>query len=363
MAEKEKSKPSARCDTLSLAFAAAADFYRAEGRTLPWRRDCDPYRVFLSEVMLQQTRVEAVIPYFERFLSLFPTVADLAAAKEEDVLKAWEGLGYYSRARNLKKGAERVAAAYGGIFPDTHEALLSLPAVGAYTAGAIGSICFGLPTPAIDGNALRIYARLFADGRSIAEDAVKKEITALFRAAYPSGARAGEVTQGLMEVGQRFCLPVGAPKCEACPLRTLCAVGRGNASYTALPYKEKKKPRRVEERTVLLLTDGKAFYLCRRPDTGLLAGLWEFPSLLGRYSVEDAVAEARALGFAPEGGIPAVSGKHIFTHLEWHMQGVLILCRGDAPHGFLAATPEEMAEKYAIPSAFRVFLDFIRANQ
>ncbi len=360
MTKKKKNGQADRAPLLAAALGAAADFYRREGRALPWRRDRDPYHVFLSEVMLQQTRVEAVIPYYLRFLSLFPTVTDLAAAEEEAVLKAWEGLGYYSRARNLKKGAERVVSDFGGVFPDTEEGLLSLPAVGAYTAGAMGSICFGLPTPAIDGNALRIYTRLFADGHSISEDAFKREISALFRAVYPSGDRAGEVTQGLMEVGQRFCLPAGAPKCESCPLCSSCAVGRGEASYTAFPHKEKKKPRRIEQRTLLLLTDGRAFYLRRRPDTGLLAGLWEFPSLLGEQTVEGALSGARALGFTPEGGIPAVSGKHIFTHIEWHMQSVLILCRGDAPQGFVAATPEEMAEKYPIPSAFRVFLDFIR---
>lgn len=362
MQQNKKNEKADRASRLFTALDACADFYRREGRPLPWRRDRDPYHVFLSEVMLQQTRVEAVIPYFERFLSLFPTVADLAFAEEERVLKAWEGLGYYSRARNLKKGAQRVVSDFGGVFPNTYEALLSLPAVGAYTAGAIGSISFGLPTPAIDGNAMRIYTRLFADGRNIGEEAFRREVTALFRAVYPAGDRAGETTQGLMEVGQRFCLPVGAPKCEGCPLRSLCEVGRGKASYTDFPHKEKKKPRRIERRTLLLLTDGRSFYLCRRPDTGLLAGLWEFPALDGEHSVEGALAGARALGFSPEGGIPAVSGKHIFTHIEWHMQSVMILCRGEAPRGFVAATPDEMAEKYPIPSAFRVFLDFIREN-
>jgi len=350
-------------EALTTALGLMADFYRKNGRSLPWRRDREPYHVFLSEIMLQQTRVEAVIPYYERFLTLFPTVEALAAASDDLLFKAWEGLGYYSRARNLKRAAERIVSVYGGRFPDTPEALLTLPGVGKYTAGAISSICFGLPKSAVDGNALRIYSRLFADGTCITDEAFKSRLASELDAVYPRGNDAADTTQGFMEVGQRFCLPNGAPKCVDCPLSSLCAVGRGDADYTLYPHKEKKKPRRILPRTVLLLTDGEGFYLRQRPKTGLLAGLWEFPSADGHLSKDEAVRAASELGFSVAGALEAAVGKHIFTHLEWHMKSYLISCKKADVSSFVLASPREMEETYAIPSAFRAFLNYINEQK
>lgn len=349
-------------ERLEKALKAAKDFYRENGRSLPWRRDREAYHVFLSEIMLQQTRVEAVIPYYERFLSLFPTVSDLACADEEVLFKAWEGLGYYSRARNLKRAAERVVNVYGGIFPNTFDGLLTLPGVGKYTAGAIASISFGQAKSAVDGNAVRIYSRLFADGENAADESFKARITAELDAVYPEGDAASDTTQGMMEIGQRFCLPNGVPRCDGCPLSALCAVGSGDADYRLYPNKQKKKPRRILPKTVLLLTDGNGFFLRKRPNTGLLAGLWEFPSAEGHLDADGAALAANALGFRAAGAIEAVEGKHIFTHLEWHMKSYLIPITEGA-NGFTRATPQEMEELYAIPSAFRTFLNYIKENK
>ncbi|MBQ9735679.1 MAG: A/G-specific adenine glycosylase [Clostridia bacterium] len=352
-----KGKMGLLCEALSLA----ADFYEKEGRALPWRRDADPYHIFLSEIMLQQTRVEAVIPYYERFLARFPTVGALAAADEMEVFKLWEGLGYYSRARNLLRGAKCVVDEHGGAFPDTEEALRTLPGVGEYTAGAIASISFGRPCAAIDGNALRIYARLFGDGRNVLDARVKREVKSLFDAAYPTGARAGATTQGLMEVGQRFCIPNGAPHCDGCPLRALCAVGASGA-WTEYPKKEKKKPRRIEARTVLLFVAGDRIFIRRRPDEGLLAGLWEFPNLEGHLTEDGAIAAAREMGLFPEGVMTGPDAKHIFTHIEWHMKGYLISCKDDSvPEGFVAVSLQELKKNYPIASAYRAFLKHLEA--
>lgn len=348
---------------LETALASAREFYRQHGRMLPWRRDKDPYHVFLSEIMLQQTRVEAVIPYYEKFLILFPTVEALADADEEVLFKAWEGLGYYSRARNLKRAAERVVNVYGGVFPDTFDELLTLPGVGKYTAGAIASISFGQKKSAVDGNAIRIYSRLFADASNATDERFKANVGEALDEAYPAGKDAADTTQGLMEVGQRFCIPNGAPKCDGCPLAACCAVFAEGKDYRLYPNKEKKKPRRILPRTVFLLTDGEGFYIRKRDDRGLLAGLWEFPAVDEHLTNDGAIEAARVLGFEVEGAIEGVSGKHIFTHLEWHMKSFILPVPKADRGGFVRATPEQMEETYAIPSAFRVFLDYIKENK
>jgi A/G-specific adenine glycosylase len=344
-------------------FTKIADFYKKEGRALPWRRNNDPYRIWLSEIMLQQTRVEAVIPYYNRFLERFPTVRDLAECEEDALLKEWEGLGYYSRARNLHRAARTVCEQYGGVFPNSYEALLALPGVGEYTAGAIGSIAFGLPTAAVDGNVLRIYARLFADERDVTDARVKRDITKELCAVYPAGKVAGELTQGFMEIGQRFCLPNGAPLCRACPLFSLCRVGQ-DGGHESIPCRAPKKPRKILSKTVLLLhvTDGSGsrFLLRKRPKDGLLGGLWEFPNVDGTLTEEDAMRAAEQLGAQPIGALKTADAKHIFTHLEWHMTGMFVECL-TVPEGESTrlASAEEIQSVYPIASAFRVFKDFI----
>ncbi len=336
-----------------------ADFYRKEGRSLPWRESTEPYRVWLSEIMLQQTRVEAVIPYFHRFLDALPTVRDLAEAGEETVLKLWEGLGYYSRARNLHRAAKEIMETHGGAFPESYEGLLSLPGVGEYTAAAVGSICFGLPRAAVDGNVLRIYTRLFEDGRDILNASVKREITERLSSVFPEGARAGETTQGFMEIGQRFCLPNGAPLCGTCPLSAICNAAK-HSTQGAYPHRAPKVKRKTEKMTVLLLHvadgEGGRFVLHKRPKEGLLGGLWEFPNTEGALSAHEALAFAHSLGAAADGAIEIAGGVHIFTHKEWHMSGYLIECTAfEKKDGFALATQDEIKAVYPIASAFGVF--------
>ncbi|MBQ8907291.1 MAG: A/G-specific adenine glycosylase [Clostridia bacterium] len=336
-------------------------WYRKVARPLPWRENPTPYRVWLSEIMLQQTRVEAVIPYYQRFLSVFPTLAALAEAEDALLMKCWEGLGYYSRARNLKKAAVTVMTDFGGVFPSRYEDILSLSGIGEYTAGAIGSIAFGLPTPAVDGNVLRILARLLGDGRDVLSPALKKEYRQGLLAIYPSGKAAGELTQAFMELGQRVCTASGTPKCAECPLASLCASKDGG--YAAIPYRAPKKARKIEKKTVLLLLCDNAFALSLRPAEALLGGLWEFPNVEGHLSAQEVFALARDLGLSPLGAEAIGEAKHIFTHLEWHMRGFLVPCEKKGGENLVFATDEDIQKKYAIASAFRFFKKFIAENK
>ncbi len=289
-------------------------WYRAHKRDLPWRADRDPYRVWVSEIMLQQTRVEAVKPYFERFMRTLPDVASLAAAGEEELMKLWAGLGYYRRARYLKQCAQVVVAEHGGRFPETAAELRKLPGIGRYTAGAIASIAFDEAAPAVDGNVLRVLSRFFAAAVDVdcAESALE--------ACYPPG-RCGDFTQSLMELGATVCLPNGEPLCAACPLASdcrACALGR----TAEFPPPAVRVPRKIEVLTVLILRCRGRIALRRRPPTGVLAGLWELPNFPG---------EDPALG-ASFGEVRATfRAKHVFTHLEWHMLALVVECERESP--------------------------------
>ncbi|MCD7748638.1 MAG: A/G-specific adenine glycosylase [Oscillospiraceae bacterium] len=329
---------------------ALLPWYDAHKRPLPWRQNPTPYRVWVSEIMLQQTRIEAVRGYFDRFMAALPTVEELAAAEEETVLKLWEGLGYYSRARNLRRAAQIIAAEYGGQLPADVKALRALPGVGDYTAGAIASIAFGLPEPAVDGNVLRICARLTACGESIADGKVKRRFHEALKAQYPS-ERCGDVTSAIMELGETVCLP-GTPDCDSCPLKDKClAMARGR--QTDYPVMPEKRPRQIQPRTVFILTCQGRTALCRRPDKGLLAGLWELPNVEGRLDEQEALAQAAAWGCGPVKAAPCGEAVHIFTHLEWHMTGWRIECAA-APERFVWAEAGER-ERYPIPTAFRAY--------
>ncbi len=329
-------------------------WYRAARRTLPWRNAPTPYQVWISEIMLQQTRIEAVIPYYARFLAELPDVAALAAVPEDRLLKLWEGLGYYSRARNLKKAAALVMADYGGSLPRTAVALRRLPGVGDYTAGAIASIACGEPEPAVDGNVLRVVMRLTACGEDVLSQQTKKRVTESLRAVYPSGEEAGLLTEGLMELGETLCLPNGEPSCEACPLAALC-LARREGLTGVLPKRRAPKERRIEERTVLLLRSNGRYALRRRDDRGLLAGMWEFPSLSGRLE-PGALREALAKEGLPSGDISSCGeAVQVFTHVEWHMLGYFVEI--PAPGGdYVWETPKAIRAGYAIPTAFRAYL-------
>lgn len=336
-------------------------WYDANARVLPWRSQPTPYRVWVSETMLQQTRVEAVRPYFARFMQALPDIAALAAVDEQTLLKLWEGLGYYSRARNLHKAAGVVMQQYGGRLPADPQLLAKLPGIGPYTAGAIASIAFNYPAAAVDGNVLRVLSRLTAFQQDVGPAAVRAATAQALLRILP--ARVGAFNQALMELGALVCLPNTAPKCLLCPLAALCR-GRAVGLETQLPVKAKKKPRAVQQRTVLLALHEGRVALRRRPDEGLLAGLWEFPALEGALTAGQLPARLAALGLHVQGLSDAGSARHIFTHLEWQMHGWYVQCADDsAPADWLWVTPQQLAGRYAVPSAFRAFTAKLGADR
>lgn len=342
--------------TLSLIADPLLRWYRSQSRSLPWRDDPQPYYVWISEIMLQQTRVEAVKPYFDRFITALPTVGDLAAVSLDDLLKLWEGLGYYSRARNLNKTAIRVVEEYGGHLPADYEKLLLLPGIGPYTAGAIASIAYGKAVPAVDGNVLRVITRVLADDRDITKESTRKAIQNQLQQIIPADAP-GDFNQALMELGAMVCVPKGAPKCHSCPLRQIClAHDRGIAA--SLPVKAAQKARRIEEKTVFrIIADGKTA-LRQRPGKGLLAGMWELPYVEGCLSLKETELFLQSAGLIPEKIRPLPAAKHIFTHIEWQMIGYEAVVRPPMEHSpFTWASRREVADEYAVPSAFAVYLD------
>lgn len=335
-------------------------WYDAHARVLPWREMPTPYRVWISEIMLQQTRVEAVKPYFERFMNELPDAAHLAAVEDDRLMKLWEGLGYYNRARNLKKAANQVMEQFGGELPADYDALLTLSGIGSYTAGAIASIAYKIPVPAVDGNVLRVISRVLADEGDITTASVKKQTEASLKACMPAG-RAGDYNQALMEIGAMVCIPNGQAKCEECPLASVC-LAKKRGIVSKLPVKTKKKARRVEERTVLIIENETSVSIHKRQDTGLLAGLYELPNLEGAVD-EDAVRKyLESLGI-PGGSVkvePLPAAKHIFTHVEWHMVGYRITVKEQPlPGAFLNVEKKELAGSYALPAAFRAYTDMI----
>ena len=348
----------------NIAPALLGWFYQNK-RLLPFRTDPSPYHVWLSEIMLQQTRVSAALPYYERFLASLPTIADLAACPEEQLHKLWEGLGYYSRVRNLQKAARIVCEQYGGQLPADYDALRALPGIGEYTAGAIASISFGIPVPAVDGNVLRVFARLYNDDGNIMDPAVKRRFTQWVVEHQPKDAP-GAYNEALMELGALVCVPNGAPLCDRCPLAELCAA-RQAGTQLSLPVKTKPKPRRVDEVTVALVRSPDGWLLQRRPDSGLLAGLWQ-PVLwegerltaaqtidrLGELGVQLAVPYS--LRAADTAAQPLAAAKHIFSHVEWHMAGwQLDAARQSAPEGFVWADAQQLQTEYTLPGAFKAY--------
>lgn len=337
------------------------DWYRENERPLPWRDSPTPYHVWLSEIMLQQTRIEAVIPYYERFLGELPDIAALAAVEDERLMKLWEGLGYYSRARNLKRAAITVMAEYGGELPRTAQELRRLSGIGPYTAGAIASIAFGEPEPAVDGNVLRVVSRLLADPSDIMLPGTRERVTGQLRETYPAGERdtCRHLTQAWMELGERVCIPNGTPKCENCPLAALCRAHIAGAEEE-YPTRSAKKPRRIEKKTVLLLFCNDRFAVRRRPGSGLLAGLWEFPSLDGETGETQVRKYLQTLGIEAGMISPTAPAKHIFTHIEWHMIGYTVDCMGRGDTEDLTwVTAKQWRENYAAPTAYRVFTDLV----
>ncbi len=328
--------------------ASIIAWYAQHKRDLPWRKGKDPYRIWISEIMLQQTRIEAVIPYYGRFLNELPDVNALAQVPDDRLMKLWEGLGYYSRARNLKRAAQTVMEQYGGVMPQTAAELKRLPGIGDYTAGSIASIAYGQPEPAVDGNVMRVMSRLFTDGGDIMEQKNRKAVTEKLRAIYPSGDAAALLTEGLMELGERICIPNGQPLCGECPAASSC-LAHAKGEETQYPVRSAKKERRIEQKTVLLLhCDGK-YALQKRPEKGLLAGLWSFPMADGHLTEQNAADLFHADSAESLGKV-----KHIFTHVEWHMTGYRIDCK-EFSQEYVWVTPEEIETLFSVPTAFKHF--------
>ncbi len=372
-AEKTANIDERQLEETAQAARLLADWYRRTGRELPWRKDKDAYKIWISEIMLQQTRIEAVKPYYARFMEELPDMASLARVPEERLLKLWEGLGYYSRARNLKKCAVQVMEEYGGSLPADYNALLKLPGIGPYTAGAIASIAYGQAVPAVDGNVLRVLARFLADREDISQPAVRKRAWTLLSAAMPKDCP-GEFNEGIMELGETVCLPGGRPLCEKCPLEKLCR-GRRQGMEEELPVKAAPKPRRTEERTILILqretADGcRQTAIRRRPGKGLLAGLFELPSLDGFIGEEGVRRYLAEQGLSPLRIEKAGQARHVFSHVEWDMEGYLIELAaakeaagagtaGEEAGGFLYVDSRQLRDRYALPSGFRAYRKWI----
>lgn len=332
-------------------------WYDNHKRILPWRSNPAPYRVWVSEMMLQQTQVKTVLPYFERFMAALPNVEALAKVNEEELLKLWEGLGYYSRARNLQKAARTVVEQHNGSLPASYEQLLKLPGIGEYSAGAIASIAFNIPVPVVDGNVLRVLARLLASREDIAQAKVRKAFREVMTQILPHH-RPGDFNQAMMELGATVCQP-NTPSCTDCPVKMGCAANILN-SVGQFPFKTPKTPRRVEKRTVLLIFAEGKLLLRQRPKKGLLAGLWEPVNLEGWLDEDMAASVMKQWGIEPSSFECLEKGRHIFTHIEWQMRGYLVLCTlGPPPEGYMWVNVKELETRYAVPGAFQRYMRYL----
>ncbi|MDU6265080.1 MAG: A/G-specific adenine glycosylase [Anaerocolumna aminovalerica] len=353
------------------------DWYDLNRRFLPWREEPRPYYVWISEIMLQQTRVEAVKVYFERFISTLPSIKDLADCEEEKLLKLWEGLGYYNRVRNLQKTAKIIVEEYNGQMPADYDKLLQLPGIGPYTAGAIASISFQIPEPAVDGNVLRVMKRVAGSFDDITKAPVKKQMENDLREIIPRD-RPGDFNQSIMDLGATVCIPNGKPLCDKCPIIHLCN-GFQKGIQMLIPVKPEKKPRKIEDRTILLMEFDNRYAIRKRGSKGLLARLWELPGLDGKLSVmavEEILLREGYRNFTIQ---PLGEGKHIFSHIEWHMVGYHIkfmevpdediLCNPDYVaeyNGYetvntdcIWVSKERINKEFTLPSAFEIYKRFI----
>lgn len=353
------------------------NWYEENKRELPWRTDATPYRVWVSEIMLQQTRVEAVKPFFARFTNRLPDVAALAECPEDELLKLWEGLGYYNRVRNMQKAAIEVMERYDGELPADYKALLNLKGIGSYTAGAIASIAYQIPVPAVDGNVLRILTRVADDDTDIMKASFRKQVEEQLAAYMQSeefdSANSGAFNQALMELGATVCVPNGAPNCEQCPWKEMC-LAKERDRILKLPVKSKAKERRIEKRTVFVIRDGERVAIRKRPKKGLLAGLYELPNIEGHMTQEEALAYIKGLKFSPIRIQKLPEAKHIFSHVEWQMKGYAVLIEDpeqtmesmpvkseatDTEEKFLYVEAATSEQKYAIPAAFAAYARYM----
>lgn len=330
------------------------NWYPSHARVLPWREDPTPYHVWVSEIMLQQTRVEAVKPFYARFMEALPDVRALAECETDRLLKLWEGLGYYNRVRNMQVAAQTIMNDYGGVIPADYEELLKLKGIGHYTAAAITSIAYHRPAAAVDGNVLRVLMRVSEDDSDIAKQSVKTKVEQALLPVIPKD-RAGMFTQAMMELGATVCVPNGEPLCRECPWEKFC-LAHARDTTDRIPVKAKPKARRLEKKTVLVIRDGDRVLLQKRPQQGLLAGMYEFPYLEGYASEKSVLAFVKEKGLSPIRIQKLPAAKHIFSHVEWQMKGYAVLVEEPVTEsGFLFVEPETSEEHYAIPAAYAAY--------
>lgn len=339
-------------------------WYRAEKRELPWRDQKNAYYTWVSEIMLQQTRVEAVKPYFQRFMKELPDIKALCECPEDKLLKLWEGLGYYNRVRNMQKAAQTVMEKYSGRLPADYEALKSLSGIGSYTAGAIASIAYGIPVPAVDGNVLRVITRMTRNGQDIMKQSVRRQMERDLAEIIPKDSP-GDFNQALMELGAVICVPKGQAKCGQCPVAFMCQAHQMGQEME-YPRKAAKKPRVIQKKTVLVIQDGRKTAIRKRPGKGLLAGLYELPNLDGWKTEEESLAYVENQGMTPLRILKLGRARHVFSHVEWEMQGYQIR---------VASVEEEMlgdlifvesgedSGQYAIPSAFDYYAKYVKEEK
>lgn len=336
-------------------------WYRQNKRILPWRDQKNAYYTWVSEIMLQQTRVEAVKPYFLRFIGELPDVKALAECPEEKLMKLWEGLGYYNRVRNMQSAAQVVVAEYGGVLPASYEELLALKGIGSYTAGAIASIAYDIPVPAVDGNVLRVFSRITEDRQDIMKQSVRRQVEEKLLGIMPKEAP-GDFNQALMELGAVVCVPNGPARCMECPVAALCKAYH-HGTVDELPVKAPKKKRTIENRTVLVIQDGERTAIHKRPQEGLLAGLYELPNVEGHLSMDEALQKVKEMNLEPLHIETLPEAKHIFSHIEWRMIGYRIRVSSleeRKESSFIFTEKKQSEKQYAIPSAFRAYIKYMK---
>lgn len=344
---------------LAIIIEPLLSWFSENARVLPWREAPTPYRVWVSEIMLQQTRVEAVKPYFERFTTSLPDIQSLAECEEEKLLKLWEGLGYYNRVRNMQIAAKTLMEDYNGKLPEEYKELMKLKGIGHYTAGAIASIAYGKAVPAVDGNVLRVITRVSADDSDIMKDSVKREIEQTLAKIMPK-KHASAFNQALMELGAKVCIPNGEPLCHQCPWKDFCEAKKQNI-WQKLPVKKKNIKRKIEERTVFVIRKENTIVLNKRPKKGLLAGLYEFPNITGYLTEEEALCWIKEQNLIPLKILPLQDAKHIFSHIEWHMKGYMVWIDELAEENskFFFIELEESEKSYPIPAAFSAYTKYM----
>lgn len=336
-------------------------WYRQNKRILPWRDQKNAYYTWVSEIMLQQTRVEAVKPYFLRFIGELPDVKALAECPEEKLMKLWEGLGYYNRVRNMQSAAQVVVAEYGGVLPASYDELLALKGIGSYTAGAIASIAYDIPVPAVDGNVLRVFSRITEDRQDIMKQSVRSQVEEKLLGIMPKDAP-GDFNQALMELGAVVCVPNGPARCMECPVAALCKAYH-HGTVDELPVKAPKKKRTIENKTVLVIQDGECTAIRKRPQEGLLAGLYELPNVEGHLSMDEALQKVKEMNLEPLHIEVLPEAKHIFSHIEWRMIGYRIRVSSleeQKESSFIFTEKKQSEKQYAIPSAFRAYIKYMK---